>query len=69
VVKKIKEIERKLEMKERQESKKNITIRGLEVREGKRKEMVEDILENIGAKVKMEEVKKLGGGKGKKEII
>jgi len=41
---KIKEIERKLERREREERKKNLIIRGLEVKEGKRKEAVGELM-------------------------
>jgi len=62
VAERVKEIEWRLERKERQERRKNIIIRGLEVKEGKRREKVEEVMERIGARVKVEEVRKLGGG-------
>lgn len=62
VMKRVKEIERKLEWREREERGKNIIVRGVEVREGKRREAVERILEMVGARVDIiQEVKKLRG--------
>lgn len=40
----INEIERKLEQRERKKRRKNIIIKGVEVREGKRKEAVEELI-------------------------
>lgn len=40
----INEIERKLEQRERKKRRKNIIIKGVEVREGKRKEAVEELM-------------------------
>lgn len=36
-----------MELKEREERRKNILIRGLEMKEGKRKEAVEEVLEKM----------------------
>jgi len=58
-----------MERKERQERRRNVIVRGIEVREGKRRETVEEVLERIGAKVKIEEVKKIGKGKGLIETV
>lgn len=66
----VKDIERKMELKEREERKKNILIRGLGMKEGKRRDAVEEMLERIEVKVEIEEVKRLGGDKDKrKELI
>lgn len=46
-------IEKNLEQKEREDRRKNVLIKGMEVREGRRREAVEGILEKIGAKVKV----------------
>lgn len=62
-VKRIKErvtdIERKMELKERADRKRNIIIRGLEVKEGKKREAMEETLERIEVRAEIEEVKKL----------
>lgn len=47
----VKDIERKMELKEREERKRNILIRRVEVKEGKRREAVEEMLERIEVKV------------------
>lgn len=52
----ISEIERKLERKEREEKKKNIVIRRLKVKEGKRKEAVEEAMKAIGVEIEAKEV-------------
>lgn len=53
-------IERKMEWRERKERKKNVIMKGVEVKEGKRREAVERVLDFIGARVDVEEVKKIG---------
>lgn len=63
VEKKVMEIERKMEMREREEKKQNVIIRGLEVKQGTRIEAVEGILKDIGARVNVEDVKRIGGDK------
>ncbi|CAL1672975.1 unnamed protein product [Lasius platythorax] len=61
----IREMERKLETKEREERRKNIIIRGLEVKEGKRKEAVEELM-GVMMKVNVKNVKRLGGKGGRR---
>src|SRR5436190_9747800 len=56
----VKEIDWRWELREREERKKNIVVRGLEVREGKRREGAEKLLKDIEAKVEIMEVKKVG---------
>lgn len=56
-------MEKKLERKEREERKNNIMIKGMKEKEGKRKEMVEGIITNIGMEVEVRKVKRLGGDK------
>lgn len=46
--------------RERKERKKNVIMKGVEVKEGKRREAVERVLDFIGARVDVEEVKKIG---------
>lgn len=53
------EIERKMEMREKEERRKNIIIKGVEVKNGRRREAVKEVLKRIGVKADMEEVKKL----------
>lgn len=66
----VKDIERKMELRAREERKKNILIRVLEVKEGKRREAVEELLEGIVVKVEIEEVRRLGGDKDKgRELV
>ncbi|KMQ83330.1 hypothetical protein RF55_20324 [Lasius niger] len=62
----MKGIGRKMKLKEREERKNNIVIRSLEEKEEIR-EGVEKVLEEIGAKVKIEEVRRVGGKYGKEE--
>jgi len=69
VAERVNEIERRMERKERRERRRNVIVRGIEVREGKRREAVEEIFERIGARVKIEEVKKLGKGEGLIETV
>lgn len=62
---------RKIEMKEREDKKKNILIRGIEVKDGKRREAVEEIFKLLEIKADIREIKGLGGemGKGKKMLL
>jgi len=67
---KIKEIERKLERKEREERKRNLIIRGLEVKEGKRKEAVDELMKVIGVDTEIKEVWRVVAEKEKgKEMV
>ncbi|XP_020295965.1 golgin subfamily A member 6-like protein 22 [Pseudomyrmex gracilis] len=69
IAERMKEIQRKLERKERKDRKRNLIIRGLGVKEEKRREAVVGLLEKIGAKGKVEEVRKLiGGEKGENQF-
>ncbi|XP_011702471.1 PREDICTED: trichohyalin-like [Wasmannia auropunctata] len=52
-------MERKLEIKEREERRKNIVIKGLEVKEEKRREAVEELMKRMGVEVEIREVKKM----------
>lgn len=57
-------------MKEREERKKNIIIKGLEVREGKRREAVKELLRKVGVDVEIEEIRRVGGGiKDRREMV
>ncbi|XP_070168832.1 uncharacterized protein PF3D7_1120000-like [Polyergus mexicanus] len=57
---KIKVIERKLERKEREDRKRNIVIRRVEVEKGDVRGGVEKILEILGVNIKIESVKRVG---------
>lgn len=66
----VKELEKKMEMKDREERRRNIIIRGVTVKEGKRREAVEGLFREIGAKVTVKGVKRIGevNRKGKEMI-
>ena len=55
----IRGMERKMEMKEREERRKNVIIKDLRVEAGRRREAVEELLEGIGAKVEIQEVRRI----------
>jgi len=57
----LKEVKRNMERREKEEKRKNIIIRGVEVREGKRREAVEEILKIVGVKVEIKEVRRVRG--------
>jgi len=63
----INEMERKMEKREREreERRKNVVIKGVEIKEGKRREAVEELMKIIGVKVDIGEVKRIGGEVGK----
>ncbi|KMQ88554.1 hypothetical protein RF55_11936 [Lasius niger] len=61
MVDKIKGIGRKMELKEKEKRRNNIVICSLEEGEGETREGVEKVLEEIGAKGKIEEVRRVGG--------
>lgn len=60
----MKEIERRMEMKNREERKKNLVMTGVEVREGKVKKAVKEIFKYIGVRVDIKEIRieRLKGG-------
>lgn len=62
IMRRVGEMETKLEVKEREERRKNIIIKRVEVREGRRKEAVEDLMRVIGAEIKIEEVRRIEEG-------
>lgn len=65
----MKGIERKLDRKKREERRKNVVMKGVEVKDRKRTRATEEILREIGAKAKIEEVKKIKDGEKSIEII
>lgn len=58
-------MKRKIELREREKRRKNIILKGMEMKNGKRREAVEEVLKIIGVKVDIEEMKKLGEEEGK----
>jgi len=62
-------MEIKIEMREREERKSNILIKGLVTREGKRKEAVKEILKIIEVKVDIIEVKRIGGEREREMVV
>jgi len=54
--KRLKELEKAMEMKERKERRKNLMMRELKVKEGRRKKAVKEILTEIEVKVEVKEV-------------
>lgn len=67
---KVKRMERIIEKNEREEKRSNVIIRGIEVRDGKRREAVEGLLEKIGPKIRMEQIKRIGGtAEGGREMM
>lgn len=54
----LKKVERNMERRENEKRRKNI-IRGVEIREGKRKK-AEEILKILGAKAEIKEIRKIG---------
>lgn len=60
VEERLREIERKVERKKREEQRRNIMIRGLKVKEDGRRRKVEKLLEDVGAKVEVAEVRRIG---------
>lgn len=50
-------------MKDREDRKRILVIRKLEVKEGKRKEPIEEILKFIGVEVRIDEIRNVGIGR------
>jgi len=59
---KVKIMKRKLEIKKREERRKNIIIKGVEVRERRKMEAVEEVIGALGMRVEIESCWKLGRG-------
>lgn len=55
----VKKIERKIEIKEKEERRKNVAMKEIKMRKGRRKKAVEEILKDIGVKVRIEGIRKL----------
>lgn len=57
---KVRAVEKRLEVKEREE-RRNVVMKEVTVKEGKRRKAVEEIFDSIGAKVKIKQVRRLKG--------
>ncbi|KAL6421060.1 hypothetical protein ACFW04_013584 [Cataglyphis niger] len=57
----LKEMESNMERREREERRRNVLIKGMEVKEGRRRTAVEELFGSIGVKAEIEEVRKIGG--------
>ncbi|KAL6416560.1 hypothetical protein ACFW04_013367 [Cataglyphis niger] len=55
------EMENRMERREREERRRNVLIKGVEVKEGRRRGAVEELFDSIGIKAEIEEVRKIGG--------
>ncbi|KAL6419328.1 hypothetical protein ACFW04_013912 [Cataglyphis niger] len=63
----LKEMENRMERRERR---RNVLIKRVEVKEGRRRMAVEELFDNIGVKAKIEEVRKIGGDvEGGREMV
>lgn len=56
VIEKMKEIGRSIEWKERKDRRKNIIVRNMEVLEEKKRESLEELMREIGAEIKIEDI-------------
>lgn len=63
IMEKMGELERRLKIREKEETRRNVVIREVE---GERRKAVEEILGVVGVKVEVEEIRKIGEDKGKK---
>jgi len=65
---KVKQLERRWEMKERGDRRRNLIVKGMKGGEGSMKERVEEIIKGLGVRVegKVEEVRRIDGGKREK---
>lgn len=59
---KVIKIERRMERRKREERRKNVLIKGVEVKEGRRRTAAEEVFASIRVKAEIEEVKQIGGG-------
>lgn len=56
VIEKVKKIGRSIEWKERKDRRKNIIVRNMEVLEEKKRESLEELMREIGAEIKIEDI-------------
>lgn len=64
----LKGLERRMELREREERRRNMVIRGMEGEDGRRREVVEGLFKEIGAEAKIEDIKIVGGQKEKGKV-
>lgn len=67
--KRLREMERKMEIREREERRKNFLIKGLEIKERKRREAVEEMLKMLGVEVEIKELRRIGGDEIKEMVL
>lgn len=65
IERRVKYMERKIEMCEREDRKENMIIKGIEVKNERRREAVQEVLGILGVQVKVGEVRRIGGEIGK----
>lgn len=70
-MKKVMRIEKSLEGEEREKRRKNIVIKGVETKDGNKREAVEELLKVIDVKVEITEIRRIGVGmeKGRGEML
>lgn len=49
-------------MKEREERRRNIIAKGLEIKEGRRRDAVIEVMKRVGVEIEIEEIRRVGGG-------
>lgn len=64
IERRVRRMERQLEKKERKERKRNIIIKGMETKGGEERKAIEGILKEIGTRVKIEEINRIGKSDG-----
>lgn len=67
IEKRLKKIDRKEERRERKERRRNVIIRDKEVKKGKEKEKLEELMKDIGVTLNIEEIKRIGKSRRGKE--
>lgn len=64
----MKELERNVERRERKKRRRNGIVKDIEVKEGKHREAITELLNRIGAEIEVEDVNKIGTKKRRKEM-
>ncbi|KAL6416457.1 hypothetical protein ACFW04_011849 [Cataglyphis niger] len=66
----LKEMESRMERREREERRRNVLIKGVVVKEGRRRAAVEELFGSIGVKAEIKEVRKICGGiEGRRKMM
>jgi hypothetical protein len=65
----VREMEKREKMRDREIRRKNVIVKGLKVKEGKRLEAVEGLMKEIGAKVEVKEVWRVGAAQNGEEMV